>query len=127
MPKVSLVTANKEAMPSFVPYLVIDSDNNEQSIVMKHETADTVIWFDQDGWIGHSSIEYFNRDNFILVRPLGKGESFTGVDTMRKHRQRQGLMSYLCRERDIGVVRFGGRRMTYSRILFIDGQKFYAW
>lgn len=77
MPKVALSSVTKDEMRSFVPYLVYDEDTNEQSTVLLHKNADTVIWFDEDGWIGCSTIEHFNETRYRVIRPYEPGESFT--------------------------------------------------
>lgn len=77
MPKAADKFVPKDSIPSFVPILVKDTDTDKTATVMIHRAKDSVIWFDQNGWIGHSDMEYFNRDRFVIIRKYESGEKLT--------------------------------------------------
>jgi hypothetical protein len=74
MPKIVFGSLDKDKLQDFIPYLVWNKENEEQSTILVHKRADTVIWFDQDGWVGHSGLPHLMEDKYIVVRVFEKGE-----------------------------------------------------
>lgn len=70
-------------LPELTPILVRDPDTKEISTIFlvpyNKENGDkgqTVLWFDADGTVCHSDVDYLRRE-FEIIRKYNKGEKLT--------------------------------------------------
>lgn len=74
MPKVVFSSVDKSELVSFIPYLVWDKENSEQSTVLIIHSKKAVVWFDEDGYVGHSELDHLMEDRYQVVRQYAPGE-----------------------------------------------------
>jgi hypothetical protein len=75
MPVVHANTSAKDDLPCFTPILVLDTEVDERTTVLINRDKKSVIWFDEDGYIGESDLEYFNESRHVVIRQYGPGDA----------------------------------------------------